>query len=266
MTYIADETAHKLPIELFKFTIGATVIRYTDSEITAVHPITTDVYAPEPVSRGELKQSDEDQSMSLIVTVDALSDVAQFFRTPFLASRSVFVLVERTHLGAVDAPAVVFRGQIAQCAFKGSQAELTCITTRQALSRQIPTVLVGLLCSNTLYDQRCTLDPTTFQVAGLTATVVSGIDLTIPGHGKPDDYFSGGFLIKSGLPNMSIRKQIGTAFNLLYNYGVVVGNTVTVVPGCDKRRLTCEQKFSNMTHYQGFPDMPVIDPFQDQVT
>lgn len=264
MTYLGDETAHKLPVELFTFTLPTATERYTDTELDWAHPITAQTFLSEPITRGELQQSEEDASMSLEVTVDALNPVANFFRTPFLPARSVFILVERTHDGAVDAPAVVFRGQVAQCVFAGASAKLTCIPTRQAITRSIPVILVQNLCTNTLYDQRCLVDPAAFDVAGVISAV-AGVNVTVPGHGKPDDYFSGGTLAAPGFPEATIRKQVGNVFSLLYNYGFTVGLAVTLLPGCDKRFSTCIAKFANTTHYQGFPNMPAIDPFVDQI-
>lgn len=266
MTYTADETAHKQPLELYQFTIQGVFYRYTSSELQVVHPVTGSAYTPEPVIRGELQQSEEDASMSLDISVDALNPVAAFFRTPFLNARTVFVLVERTHPGAVDAPAVLFRGQVAQAVFSGAMAKMTCVPIRQAIARAVPSVLVQVLCSNTLYDARCLVNPATVQVAGLVISTVIGVILVIPGHGKPDGYFSGGTVTVVGLPSATIRDQTGDAFTLLYNYGFTPGSVVTLYPGCDKKLSTCVTKFANSTHYQGFPDMPVIDPFVDSIT
>jgi hypothetical protein len=89
--------------------------------------------------------------------------------------------------------------------------------------------------------------------------------LTIPGHGKPDGYFSGGTVTQTGLPAATIREHVGNTFKLLYNYGFSIGASVVLLPGCDKKFSTCGNKFINTTHHQGFPNMPVIDPFIDSV-
>lgn len=264
MTYLGDESAHKQPIELFQFNVGGVFHRFTDNELALNHPVTGNTYTPEPITRGNLQQSDEDSSMVLEITVDALNPVAEFFRTPLLPARTVYVLVERTHAGATATPAVVFRGQVTQCEFDGASGKLSCVPMRQAIRREIPAILVQGLCTNTLYDARCQVAPAAFQVAG-TATVVAANVLTITGHGKPDGYFSGGFITQAGAPAATIREHIGNTFKLLYNYGFTPG-PVALFPGCDKRYSTCGSKFANTLHHQGFPNMPAIDPFVDQVT
>jgi hypothetical protein len=264
VTYLADELAHKQPIELYTFTLPSGVFYWTDSERTVVHPISGLSYLPEPISRGQVAQSGENSSMTLEIEVDATNPAGEFFRTPFLPARTVWVVVERTHLGAVDTPEVLFRGQVTQCIFEKARARMTCVPTRQAVQRQVPTVLVSSLCTNTLYDQRCLVDPSAYRQS-VTITDVSGILVTVSAHGKPNGWFNGGILEAPGHPSVTIRDQTGTVLSLLYNYGYTVGMAVTVLPGCDKRLSTCTTKFHNSTHFQGFPNMPVIDPFVDSV-
>lgn len=40
---------------------------------------------------------------------------------------------------------------------------------------------------------------------------------------------------------------------------VTIGDTITLVAGCDKRAETCREKFANFINFQGFPDIPGDD-------
>lgn len=40
---------------------------------------------------------------------------------------------------------------------------------------------------------------------------------------------------------------------------VGMGDTFTLIAGCDKRARTCQEKFSNIINFRGFPDMPGDD-------
>jgi len=40
---------------------------------------------------------------------------------------------------------------------------------------------------------------------------------------------------------------------------VLPGDLLRLEAGCDKRMLTCQQKFNNILNYQGFPDIPGDD-------
>src|SRR4051794_24367684 len=99
MTYLTDEAAGLDPIELFEFVYGPTTWRFTDGDAPYTHPGTGQLYTPEAISRGAMLQSDEDASMSVEVILDALSPIADFFRTPYLPAQQMWLTVYRTHVG-----------------------------------------------------------------------------------------------------------------------------------------------------------------------
>jgi uncharacterized phage protein (TIGR02218 family) len=35
-----------------------------------------------------------------------------------------------------------------------------------------------------------------------------------------------------------------------------VGDTFSIFPGCDKTMATCQNKYSNVVHFRGFPFIP----------
>lgn len=263
MTYLGDEADHKRPIELYRFVIGATAVTVTDGEITVLHPVTDDEYVPEPITRGRLEQTAEDGSMAVEVTVDALSDVAQFFRAPFLPGRKIWLTIERTHEGSDDV-GVVFRGEVNGAVFADGHAVLRCVPIREALARSIPTRLVQALCSNTLYDERCQADPADFSEVA-TITDIAATEVTLDDLDAADGYYNGGFVETAGKPAATVRLHEGNVLTLLYNPGYVVGDVLTVAAGCDKRFTTCSGKFVNTEHYQGFPSFPQRNPFRESL-
>lgn len=268
MTYRDDELAGLDPVEFFEFIFGDAVWRFTDSDAIYVDPTTGYSYAPELISRSSLAQNDEDNSMSMEVTVDALNPVAEFFRTPFLPVSQIWLTVYRGHIGSVNV-ATLFKGKVGQCEFSGKVAKLTCVPIRVATTKLIPIQLVQQLCTNTLYDNRCLADPDLFKEAG-TITAINGLTFTVTGSFfNPGGYYDGGFMQKDGLPAATIlahEASLNTAtIKLLYNPGYKVGDVVTLYAGCDKRYPTCQTKFDNTQHYQGFANFPTQDPFANDV-
>jgi uncharacterized phage protein (TIGR02218 family) len=202
--------------------------------------------------------------MSVEITIDALNPIADFFRTPYLPGSHVWLVIERFHRGSSDV-SVLFRGLIGAVAFQAATAKLTCIPVRYAIARSIPVQLVGKLCTNTLYDGRCKANPAAFSAAA-TVTGIAGLTFTVSSvGGRPDGYYSGGFIEKAGVPPATIKEHIGTTLKMFYNPGYVIGDAVTIYAGCDKKFQTCVQKFSNQIHFQAFPFMPLLDPFADEI-
>lgn len=77
--------------------------------------------------------------------------------------------------------------------------------------------------------------------------------------------FTGGLNI--GL-SMEIRKHEGLAgspagaglsLQLNLPYAIAVGDTFTIVPGCDKSKATCKNRFNNLLNFRGFSFVPGSD-------
>ncbi len=267
MTYLTDETSNLDPVELYEFTFGSQIWRFTDSDANYVFAANT--YTPEPISRGAFRQSDEDGSMSVDVIVDALNPIADFFRVPFLPAQQLWLTVYRTHIGSVDF-ATLFRGRVGQCIFEGGTAKLTCVPMRNAIQKSIPVQLIQRLCNNTLYDQRCKVNPVTYKFVGTISTLV-GLVITVTGVAgtKATGYFDGGFIQKTGIPAATILDHtsdgITATIRLLYNPGYIATDVADFYAGCDKRYPTCRDKFVNVINHQGYPQFPTFDPFKDDM-
>lgn len=130
-------------------------------------------------------------------------------------------------------------------------------------------------CDEQLGGPRCTIDlelasyNATGEIVSITDSQTFTVTLTNDGTWG-DDYFNyGKFLFTSGLNNdlhMEVKDftESDNSFTLFLPmpFSVAVGDTFKVYAGCDKRLVTCKEKFSNHINFQGFPYIPG----QDQVT
>jgi uncharacterized phage protein (TIGR02218 family) len=46
---------------------------------------------------------------------------------------------------------------------------------------------------------------------------------------------------------------------LASTFPMVPGDTLTLTVGCDKRRVTCRDRFDNIVNFRGFPYVPGLD-------
>ncbi len=60
---------------------------------------------------------------------------------------------------------------------------------------------------------------------------------------------------------MEVKEFANSMITLVLPMGssVQVGDTFTIVAGCDKSRETCASKFNNILNFRGFPDVPGVD-------
>lgn len=133
------------------------------------------------------------------------------------------------------------------------------------LQRQIGRLIMPT-CDATLGDARCGVNLPALGVTGTVTSVTSrrqfGTDLVAVA-----DYFTAGYLtFSSGLNNglsHDIKSQAGggaVQLQVPAAQTVLVGDTFTAFPGCQKRRLAdCQGKFSNVVNFRGFTELPGND-------
>jgi len=255
------------PVELYTFTLGPDVFRYTSAEGTVTFAGTD--YPSLPLKRTSSTQAKEQKSTAVRITLPATSDPAQ----PFIAiqpSARMTVSVIRVQPDAVPATAsiVMFDGFVSSIAFENDKAEMRCIPFNELFTRQIPRFQYQGLCNHVLYDSRCKIVSAGFKHTGTVLSVV-GNEVTIQGLPSAGNPFIGGYLeIPGASEQRLILDQVGTTVTVLFPFKQVIsGGSMDAFQGCDHTAETCAQKFGNILNYGGFPFVPVINPFnQTQLT
>ncbi|MGS4947766.1 DUF2163 domain-containing protein [Meridianimarinicoccus sp. RP-17] len=138
----------------------------------------------------------------------------------------------------------------------------------QALQQQIGE-MYSAECRADLGDARCKVNLAALTRAGSVtgvrdrATFTAALDAT----GLPADWFDGGVLTWTDGPNAGRGVEVKTwsigsgQFELYIppGYPISAGHSFTVVPGCDKRRATCRDRFANLHNFRGEPFVPGLD-------
>jgi hypothetical protein len=108
-------------------------------------------------------------------------------------------------------------------------------------------------------------------VAVQRSSGMTGNGIMIGPAASPADWYAlGKIVFTSGQNNGYQRTVKASTQNLVSGNNTVfatlsspfpfvpaVGDALTVYPGCDRTQLTCQQKFSNLVHFKGFPFIPV---------
>jgi uncharacterized phage protein (TIGR02218 family) len=120
-------------------------------------------------------------------------------------------------------------------------------------------------CDATLGDARCGVNLLALTGTSAVASVISNAVFTTTSPTTSNTYFKGGVLTwTSGLndgKSMEVKEFIVNDVELVLPMGnsITIGDTFTVVAGCDKTRDTCLTKFNNLVNFRGFPDLPGQD-------
>ena len=124
-------------------------------------------------------------------------------------------------------------------------------------------------CSATLGDAACGVDLGPLTVAGTVAEAEGRRLLVTDAGGRASGWYAEGLLrVTSGTaaglvaPVRSDRLDAGGRRLELwqgFDAGLVPGDAVALVAGCDKRPETCRTKFDNLLNFRGFPHVPGED-------
>lgn len=154
------------------------------------------------------------------------------------------------------------------------------LSIKSELSRlavQIPRDVFSAQCGRTVYDSECQVSRTAYVQSG-TATAASSVGNTrfAANLTAVSGMYNLGTLTFTGGANTGISRTVkwsndqvagGITYDTALGLGgvqllsplpqpVAVGDTFTVVPGCDGLQSTCSAKFNNLIRFKGQPYIP----------
>lgn len=264
MTYDTIERSADLgrPIELYAFSRGAQIMRYTSADKDRVVEFNT--YKRAPIQRGEIEQGAEINRSGLKLVVPRDFEIAQLYiaRAP---SETVALILRVYHEGDGEI-ATIWNGRVLNVRFFGSQAEIVLepigtSVRRNGLGRpwQRP-------CPHALYGSGCKVNPSAFRlqaaVDSISGTTVSAGELA----SVADGYWDGGYVewpIGAGVfERRDIIGHTGASVTLdSVPVSLPLGTIASFFPGCDGTPETCNSRFSNILNFGGMPYFPQKNPF-----
>lgn len=169
-----------------------------------------------------------------------------------------------------DETVLLFRGSLGDIERAKSHFEAELRGLAEALNRPVGRRYTRE-CGCQLGDARCGVDLSAahYHVNASVVAVMDRKSFELTSSDSAPYWFEGGFAkVTSGiLAGQKFRIQSertnsnSRSINLEAELGadLVIGDTVTLTAGCDKRQATCLAKFNNVANFQGFPFIPGDD-------
>lgn len=248
------------PIELYRFTYGTTVIRYTDAEMPITHA--GEVYTPTAIDRGVTENAGTLDRSSMEIKVPRDASVAELYRI-YPPSKPVLVTIYEGEAEDPDAEFKAFwHGRVTGCGWSGSETKLSAEPISTSMVR------VGLrrnyqyMCPHVLYGPKCQANKAAVStgavVEAITGRVVR-INALLPDSG----HYPGG-MIEWGDESRTILSTDGQNFTLTgITPTLSVGDTVAVVKGCDHTLPACRSIHANNLRFGGQPWIPLKNPISN---
>jgi len=166
----------------------------------------------------------------------------------------------------------VFTGDVMNVEFKQSSrkgeryAEITIEPPRAQLGSLGLISRYSRQCAVELYSTQCGVNPVFYAVDG-SLSAVDGNTLTSTTFGtESDGYWNGGYIVVAGRRAKIIDHSTNDITIVPLIYGLNGTETFTIYPGCDHLQTTCDSKFSNLANYQGQPNIPLDNIFDEIFT
>jgi uncharacterized phage protein (TIGR02218 family) len=255
------------PITLYRVQYGdlagATVLM-TDCET----PVTKDgeTYIPISIMRDTIVASGTLDKAMLAITVPRNAQAAELFRVDpptFPTQLTIF----QGHVGDSDWKTIWF-GAMKSVTYEGSKAKLNCEPLSMRLMQPGLRRHYQITCPHVLYGPRCNVAKGPFlRTAVVTAITKQTITLADGWNGALDTskYLNGYVQWPGGTQTFDARAVIGVidAHNLKLAgipTGVVVGQSISILPGCNHQMSDCLGVYANIQNYGGCRFIPVKNP------
>lgn len=250
--------------ELYRFSeqASATIWAFTDGneEIT----YNGDTYVPASIARSDVEVKNEISKANINVQMSLNNEAALRWLADNGEKIVTLTVFERDKGGVFN---VVWKGRLASIAPGMTDVTLKMESIFTSMRRPGLRARYQRSCRHALYGRGCRLNAEDFATAG-TATAYEGRTFTIAEAAtQPDGYFVGGMLRAPDNSLSFITAHVGNliaiqrvSYSLLQAVEGGFPFNVTLYPGCDHSRMTCNAKFDNLLNYGGFDFIPAKNP------
>ena len=256
------------PRELYKFTRNTFSWYFTSGDADIFFG--GNWYLAVPLKRKQIESTQELGKTPLKILCSRTNP----FVTQYISESPTDVIsVEIIRQHVEDAETVTsFKGRVINVGFREDEVTITCQSNQSSLLRPGLRRLYQTACPHVLYGAQCQVTKATFKTVAVIATVegnvlsslsfITAIDPTYDAQ-----WFVGGvveFVDGDGLTNQRFITQHnhieGTITLNLPLKGAIATSSVDVYPGCGHDNKTCNEKFTNIENYGGFPFIPLKNP------
>ena len=246
--------------ELFMITEGSSQWFRTSGD----QPMTYmgNVYIPTPMSRSELESKDQLSRANIELNFGMDDTMARRWLNSIIdtvVTLSIFSVEAET--GNVG---LIWKGRMTAVKPTMSQIKLVWESVFTSLRRPGLRRTYQRNCPHMLYGRGCFVNKELYAVTGtviaISSTKVNVNVSTASGH--VDGWYTGGILKSPDGIMRFITNHVGVGLKLIRPIDTLLaGQTVTLYPGCDRTRQTCQDKFNNLNNNGSTPFIPIKNPY-----
>jgi len=269
-TFDDDErsTSASQPIDLYQIVTPTATYLLTSSP-TDVTFGGGQVYTAITMSRGALQVARDLTGREFAVYLPITHEIVQRYAASGVPEHEVMITLFRYQQRSGIA-IQQWRGPATTLTIEGSNPHVAVLRVPsiadEALKVRLPMIGAQNLCNHRLGDRQCTVNVDALKIFQIIASISSdGLTLTTAATSGLEAYHLFGDVVHNATSQrrMCVRQDGPAVLQLSAPLvGAVVGDDVTVFPGCAHDVDTCFNKFGNVVNYGGHPSLnSTINPW-----
>lgn len=270
MTFAATDRLSGVgaPVELYEFTIGNTVSRFTSAPRDySVGGVT--YTAVRGLDRGEIRTGARPEREEIQIVFPMSNAFARSFFIPSYEKR--VVRIRQVHRTDADQEVVTrYQARVTRPQANFSRdartISLVCETLFSTLRRRPLSAAFQKSCRHALYGPFCGVNLGSFQISATASESQDAVTFTVAeADNRPDGYYTGGVALYDGI-YVFISSHVGDQLTMLAPFielnDEIAANgdqALLIAPGCPLRISICNTRFNNSQNFGGFPYIPDRD-------
>lgn len=256
------------PVELYEFRYGddpGDIFRFTSADHDLV--VGGETYTSLAITRDDDTQGeDPDEGREMAITLPRDNALADRYRTHGF-ERRVTIKVLTLHLDdAGEETQAIYSGRVVDISWPWPTMAISCEPMGTLLAREGGRPRVSRQCPHTVFDRGCGLDRADWEEAA-TVSAIDGLDVTIAyvdGMASfPDGWWLGGVFETADGVMRYIVAHTGDVVRLNRALpDLALSDPLLLLPGCDRTKATCRDKFNNRINSMALDYLPPKGPFE----
>ena len=261
LEYAAAETGQS-PVYLYRFWIDTDPV--TEWRLTGFSwdlEIYQKTWTAKRIAHGQIQRNTRADMPDFSIECERDADIPVIHLVPPALSMPLNVEV-RESLSLADDGNVIAVGRVQNVRASGRSLVAKCASFSQVLPRSVPGFLLQARCNWQVFSGPCGARQAAYaktaEVTAVSGRSVVVTDASLSGIGAA--WFAEGWIDVGTGVNRELRTVMassaaaGNAVTLTLSYPfhrAQMGNTATVIPGCDGKADTCTSKFANFVNWGG---------------
>jgi len=254
-----EEAIQRQPVELYHIQHADSHWYYTSGDVAVSFGSQT--WEPATVQRGTVNYDANLEGTKTTVTFAKSNPAvaAYLMQTPLsLASITIYKLFRDQD---PFESSMLFTGVIVAVSLKGVAVQADCAGMDYIINHHALKQRYQPECNHTVFSTGCGLVEATWQLSTTVTVDSTGTELTSNDFtAQVDGWWTLGVAQYSDEQRLIVSHTTDTIVVMTPFTELTTGETVIVLPGCAGDIDTCKDKFDNLTHFFGFPFIPIDNP------